>query len=91
MTVSALQGAFLSRPRERPRGCRQLRAADPGSGICSRLPNGTSWRNFTKGIGAMRGLGAEIRLPSYFALLAETFGRAGLVGDAILSRPVLLS
>ena len=33
----------------------------------------------------MRRLGAEIRLPYYFALLAETFGRAGLVGEALAS------
>jgi len=38
-----------------------------------------------EGMEAMRGLGAEIRLPYYFALLAETFGRAGLVGDAMAS------
>ncbi|MGI8959714.1 MAG: hypothetical protein ACR2IV_08155 [Bryobacteraceae bacterium] len=28
---------------------------------------------------------AEIRLPYYFTLLAETFGRAGLVGEALAS------
>jgi len=33
----------------------------------------------------MRHLGAEIRLPYYFTLLAETFGRAGLVGEALAS------
>jgi predicted ATPase len=33
----------------------------------------------------MRRLGAELRLPYYFTLLAETFGRAGLVGEALAS------
>jgi predicted ATPase len=33
----------------------------------------------------MRRLGAEIRLPYYLMLLAETFGRAGLVGEALAS------
>jgi DNA-binding SARP family transcriptional activator/predicted ATPase len=35
------------------------------------------------GIDEMRRLGAEIRLPYYFALLAETYGRAGQVGEAM--------
>ena len=29
--------------------------------------------------------GAELRMPYYYALLAETFGRAGLVGEALAS------
>jgi predicted ATPase len=33
----------------------------------------------------MRRLRAELRLPYYFTLLAETFGRAGLVGEALAS------
>ena len=33
----------------------------------------------------MRRLGAELRLPYYFTLLAETLGRAGLVGEALAS------
>jgi predicted ATPase len=37
------------------------------------------------GVEAMRGLGAELRLPYYFALMAETLGRAGLVGEALAS------
>ncbi len=37
------------------------------------------------GIDEMRRLGAEIRLPYYFALLAETYGRAGQVGEAMAS------
>ena len=37
------------------------------------------------GLEQMRHLGAEIRLPYYFMLLAETFGRAGLVGEALAS------
>jgi DNA-binding SARP family transcriptional activator/predicted ATPase len=37
------------------------------------------------GLEQMRRLGAEIRLPYYFMLLAETFGRAGLVGEALAS------
>ena len=38
-----------------------------------------------EGLEGMRRLGAEIRLPYYFTLLAETFGRAGLVGEALAS------
>jgi predicted ATPase len=38
-----------------------------------------------EGLEGMRGLGAEIRLPYYFALLAETLWRAGLVGEALAS------
>jgi DNA-binding SARP family transcriptional activator/predicted ATPase len=38
-----------------------------------------------EGLDGMRRLGAEIRLPYYFALLAETFGRGGLVGEALAS------
>jgi predicted ATPase len=37
------------------------------------------------GMEGMRRLGAELRLPYYFMLLAETFGRAGLVGEAMAS------
>ncbi len=37
------------------------------------------------GLEGMRRLGAELRLPYYFTLLAETFGRAGLVGEALAS------
>jgi DNA-binding SARP family transcriptional activator/predicted ATPase len=36
-----------------------------------------------EGLEGMRRLGAELRLPFYFKLLAETCGRAGLVGDAL--------
>ena len=38
-----------------------------------------------EGLDGMRRLGAEIRLPYYFTLLAETFGRAGQVGEALAS------
>lgn len=38
-----------------------------------------------EGLGGMRRLGAELRLPYYCTLLAETFGRAGQVGDALAS------
>jgi predicted ATPase len=38
-----------------------------------------------EGLEGMRRLGAELRLPYYFTLLAETFGRAGLVGEALAS------
>jgi predicted ATPase len=38
-----------------------------------------------EGMEGMRGLGAEIRLPYYFKLLAETFRRAGLAGEASAS------
>jgi len=38
-----------------------------------------------EGLDGMRRLGAEVRLPYYFTLLAETFGRAGLVGEALAS------
>ena len=37
------------------------------------------------GLDAMRGMGAELRLPYYFSLLAETLGRAGLIGEALAS------
>ena len=37
------------------------------------------------GMDEMRRLGAEIRLPYYFTLLAETLGRAGLIGEALAS------
>jgi predicted ATPase len=38
-----------------------------------------------EGLDGMRRLGAELRLPYYFSLLAETFGRAGLVGEGLAS------
>ncbi|MBV8810237.1 MAG: AAA family ATPase, partial [Acidobacteriaceae bacterium] len=38
-----------------------------------------------EGLEGMRRLGAELRLPYYFALLAETLGRAGLDGEALAS------
>jgi DNA-binding SARP family transcriptional activator/predicted ATPase len=38
-----------------------------------------------EGLEGMRRLDAEIRLPYYFTLLAETFSRAGLVGEALAS------
>jgi predicted ATPase/DNA-binding SARP family transcriptional activator len=38
-----------------------------------------------EGLQEMRRLGAELRLPYYFALLAETLGRAGLVGESLAS------
>jgi DNA-binding SARP family transcriptional activator/predicted ATPase len=38
-----------------------------------------------EGLDGMRRLGAELRLPYYFTLLAETFGRAGQVGEALAS------
>jgi predicted ATPase len=38
-----------------------------------------------EGLEGMRRLGAEIRLPYYFTLLAETLGRAGQVGEALAS------
>ena len=38
-----------------------------------------------EGLEGLRRLGAELRLPYYFTLLAETFGRAGLVGEALAS------
>jgi len=38
-----------------------------------------------EGLQGMRRLGAEIRLPYYLVLLAETLGRAGLVGEALAS------
>ena len=36
-----------------------------------------------EGLDALRALGAELRLPYYFALLAETLGRAGMPGEAL--------
>ena len=41
--------------------------------------------NFARDWKALRGLGAELRLPYYCALLAETLGRAGQVGEALAS------
>ncbi|HYM12159.1 MAG TPA: hypothetical protein VEU62_15595, partial [Bryobacterales bacterium] len=38
-----------------------------------------------EGLEGMRRLGAELRLPYYFSLLAETLGRAGQVGEALAS------
>lgn len=38
-----------------------------------------------EGLEGMRRLGAELRLPFYYSLLAETLGRAGLAGDAMAS------
>ncbi len=38
-----------------------------------------------EGMEGLRRLGAEIRLPYYFTLLAETLSRAGLVGEALAS------
>ena len=40
-------------------------------------------RQLREGLEGMRRLGAEVRLPFYFALLAETLGRVGLVGEAL--------
>lgn len=37
------------------------------------------------GLEQMRRLGAELRFPYYFKLLADTFNRAGLVGEALAS------
>ena len=37
------------------------------------------------GLKGLRELSAELRLPYYFALLAETFGRAGQIGEALAS------
>ncbi len=42
-------------------------------------------RQLREGLESMRALGAELRLPYYFALLAETFRRVGLVGEAVAS------
>lgn len=42
-------------------------------------------KQLREGLEAMRGLNAEIRLPFYLALLAETFARAGQVGEALAS------
>ncbi|HEY4355485.1 MAG TPA: AAA family ATPase [Acidobacteriaceae bacterium] len=40
---------------------------------------------FRGGLDAMRTLGAEVRLPYYYALLAETYGKAGQVREALAS------
>ncbi|MEO8052658.1 MAG: AAA family ATPase [Acidobacteriota bacterium] len=45
----------------------------------------TGLTQIREGLDTMRRLGAEIRLPYFFALLAETLGRAGLVGEALAS------
>ena len=47
------------------------------------IPPGLS--QLRKGLEALRELAAELRLPYYFALLAETLGRAGQVGEALAS------
>ncbi len=65
----------------------------PGDGECPDRLGGSRGRRRTpaglaqlrEGLDGMRRLGAEIRLPYYFTLLAETFGRAGLVGEALAS------
>jgi len=46
---------------------------------------GSGLAQLREGLDAMRSLGAEVRLPYYFSLLAETYGRAGLVGEALAS------
>jgi predicted ATPase len=38
-----------------------------------------------EGMESLRAVRAELRLPYYYALLAETLGRAGLVGEALAS------
>jgi DNA-binding SARP family transcriptional activator len=38
-----------------------------------------------QGLDALRPLGAELRVPYYFALLAETLGRAGMPGEGLAS------
>jgi DNA-binding SARP family transcriptional activator/predicted ATPase len=45
----------------------------------------TGLAQLREGLEGMRRLGAELRLPYYFTLLAETLGRAGLVGEALAS------
>ena len=40
---------------------------------------------FRQGLDSMRSVGAEIRLPYYYALLAESYGRAGLYREATAS------
>lgn len=42
-------------------------------------------RDIREGLDTLRELGAELRLPYYFALLAETLGRAGMPGEALAS------
>ena len=44
---------------------------------------GAGLAQLREGLEGMRGLGAELRLPYYLTLLAETLGRAGLVGEAL--------
>jgi adenylate cyclase len=44
---------------------------------------GAGLAQLREGLEEMRGLGAELRLPYYLTLLAETLGRAGLVGEAL--------
>ena len=45
----------------------------------------TGLAQLREGLEALRALSAEIRLPYYFALLAETLGRAGSIGEASAS------
>jgi len=54
----------------------------------ARAAQGDTTRGLTQlreGFDALRALGAELRLPYYFALLAETLGRAGNMDSALAS------
>ncbi len=46
---------------------------------------GAGLAQLREGLERLCTLGAEVRLPYYFTLLAETFGRAGLIGEALAS------
>jgi adenylate cyclase len=45
----------------------------------------TGLAQLREGLDGMRRLGAELRLPYYLSLLAETLGRAGQIGEALAS------
>ena len=42
-------------------------------------------QQFHSGLDAMRSLGAELRLPFYYALLAQSYGRVGMLPEASAS------
>jgi DNA-binding SARP family transcriptional activator/predicted ATPase len=56
-------------------GWAEAAESDPAAGLVQ----------LREGMESMRRLRAELRLPFYFALLAETLGRAGQVGEALAS------
>ena len=73
--AAAMASRIIWRWRMSLRAGRQRRRAMSPAGLAQ----------LREGLDGMRRLGAELRLPYYFALLAETLGRAGQVGEALAS------